>query len=152
MDKTQDIEQRHQKFIETICESEVVFALENGEEFATSQSESYEDEEGEPSGLICFWSNEALAKSSINEDWADFTVSTIPLAEFIENWCVGMHYDNLVVGTEFDENMFGHEVEPLLLILEISAQLTRMEKTVKLRKFEGIEDLTQQVKALLEEE
>ncbi len=144
------IEKRHDRFIKTVCKSEIVYGLKSNEGFATSSSVHFEDEEGVPIGIICFWAEKALAKSCIKNGWADYEVASITLSEFIENWCVGMENDGLLVGTEFDQNMFGFEAEPLELILDLLSELSSIRKELDFKKFDGIADLERQVKAVIE--
>ena len=96
--------------------------------------------------MICFWAEKVRAKSCAKDEWRKYKVTEISLAEFMENWCVGMSNDGLLIGTQFDQNLFGHEVEPLDLILELTAELKSNGKDLNLRKFDGIEDLEKQVK------
>lgn len=144
------IESRHKRFIRTVCASEIVFGLENQDGFASSSSNHYEDEDENPVGIICFWAERALAQSCIEQNWSDYKTVEIPLAEFMENWCVGMANDELLVGTEFDRNLFGYEADPLELILELSAELTSLGKDLHFHKYNGLADLTRQVKAIIE--
>lgn len=141
---------RHKNFIEKVCNSEIVYALKNSEGFATSSSVHFEDEKGKPIGIICFWAEKARAKSCIKGNWKNYKVVEVSLAEFMENWCIGMENDDLLIGTGFDENMFGFEAEPLELILELTAELKSLEKDLDFRKFKGISDLEKQVKAIIE--
>ena len=144
------IANRHKRFIKTVCKSGIVYGLQNHEGFATSSSMHYDNTDGEPIGIICFWAEKALAKSCVKNDWSDYNVSEIPLSEFMENWCVGMENDGLLIGTEFDRNMFGYEEEPLKLILDLSTELNSIGKSMDFQKFDGISDLVKQVKAITE--
>jgi len=144
------IEKRHKRFIKKICESEIVFGLKNHKGFATSSSINYENNEGKPIGIICFWAEKSLAKSCIEKDWLDYKFSDIILSDFIENWCLGMENDGLLVGSEFDRNMFGFESEPMELILELITELKSIGKDLSFKKFEGIIDLEKQVKEIIE--
>ena len=144
------IEKRHKRFIKTVCESKTVYALKNKQGFATSSSVHFEDDEGEPIGIICFWAEKALAKSCIKNNWAKYKLSEIPLSEFMENWCIGMDNDELLIGTEFDQNMFGFETEPMELILDLVSELNSIGKDLNFKKFNGIKDLEKQVKAITE--
>jgi hypothetical protein len=144
------IEKRHKRFIKKICESEIVFGLKNHKGFATSSSINYENNEGKPIGIICFWAEKSLAKSCIEKDWLDYKVSEILLCDFIENWCLGMENDELLVGSEFDRNMFGFESEPMELIIELITELKSIGKDLSFKKFEGILDLEKQVKEIIE--
>ncbi|KMQ64914.1 hypothetical protein ACM46_11955 [Chryseobacterium angstadtii] len=143
------VENRHKDFIKKVSETEVVYALEDENGFAVSYSNELEYEDGEPVQIICFWSDEARAKSCINDEWIGYKVSTIPLSDFIENWCLGMNNDGIVAGTNFDSNLFGYEAEPLELVLDILEVLKKTEKNFPLRKFESFDDMQKQIKEVL---
>jgi hypothetical protein len=145
------IRNRHTRFIKTVCKTEVVYGLENVEGLASSSSMYFEDDEENPIGIICFWAEEALAKSCIKSDWSDYKITKITLSDFIENWCVGMEEDGLIVGTEFDQNMFGYEAEPLELILELVNELAQTKKELHFHKFKDILDVKAQVERILKE-
>ncbi|MGJ8744560.1 DUF2750 domain-containing protein [Polaribacter sp.] len=143
------IEKRHKRFIKSVCNTETVYGLKNHKGFATSSSVKYENDNGQPIGIICFWAEKSLAKSCIEKDWHNYKISEILLSDFIENWCVGMENDGLLIGTEFDRNMFGFESEPMELILELITELKSIGKDLKFKKFEGIIDLEKQVHEIL---
>ncbi len=144
------LEKRHKKFITTVCESEIVYGLKSTEGFATSSSVHFEDDRGNPIGIICFWAEKPIAKLCIKNEWRNYKVCEIPLPDFIENWCIGMENDGLLIGTEFDQNMFGFEAEPLELILELLAKLKTLGKEIILKKFDDILDLESQIRDILE--
>jgi hypothetical protein len=144
----QNTENKHKRFIKTICESELVYGLGNAEGLATSSSIHYQGQNGEAIKVICFWAEKSLAKSCVKNAWSEYQISEIPLVEFMENWCVGMSNDYLLVGTEFDQNMLGFEAEPLKLILDLVNQLKMNEKDLKFKNFNGISDFEKQVKAI----
>ncbi|MDN5397308.1 MAG: DUF2750 domain-containing protein [Chryseobacterium sp.] len=143
------IENRHKDFIKKVTETEIIYALQDDNGFAVSYSNELEYEDGEPVQIICFWSDEARAKSCINDEWSHYKISSIPLNEFIENWCLGMNNDGLVAGTNFDSNLFGFEAEPLELVLDIIEELKRTGKTINLVKFENIQEMETQIKDVL---
>ena len=142
------LKNRHQKFIKSVSENGIVYGLKSKNGFATSSSTQFEDDNGNPIGMICFWSEKVRAKSCVKDEWKKYTVTEIPLAEFLENWCLGMANDGLLIGTQFDQNLFGYKVEPLDLILELTSELKSNRKDLKFRKFNGIEDLEKQVKEI----
>lgn len=145
------VENRHKDFIKKITETETVYALKDGNGYATSYSNETEYENGGEVQVICFWSDAARAKSCIANEWNHYKPSSIPLTEFVENWCLGMNVDGLLAGTDFDSNLFGYEVEPLELILDIIEELKASGKTLDLRKFESIDDLENQIIEVLED-
>ncbi len=145
------VKNRHIKFIKTICETEIVYGLKNENGYATSSSMHYDDENGEPIGMICFWAEKVRAKSCIKDGWKKYQVAEIKLSEFMENFCVGMENDGLLIGTQFDQNMFGFEAEPLELILELSTELKTLGKNLNFKKYDGIEDIDKQTKSVMNE-
>lgn len=144
------VKNRHKKFIKTVCETEIVYGLKNKKGFATSSSVHYNDENGEPVEMICFWAEKVRAKSCIKDGWKNYEPTEISLSEFMENWCVGMENDGLLIGTQFDQNMFGFEAEPLELIVDLSTELKSIGKDLNFRKFKGVADLEKQVKRITE--
>ena len=138
------ITNRYQKFIKTVCETDIVYALQNHEGFATSASVQYDDER--PVGVLCFWAESGRAKSCSINHWANYQLTEIALADFIENWGVGMENDGILAGIEFDQNMFGYEAKPLDLILDLVAEIKATKKSISLQKFNGIADLEEQAK------
>ena len=145
------VQNRHKDFIKKISETGIVYALKDEKGYATSYSSEIEYEDGDPVQIICFWSDAARAKSCIENEWNQYEASSIPLNEFLENWCLGMNSDGLIVGTNFDNNLFGYEAEPLELILDIITELRSTGKTVELRKFENMEDLENQIREVLKD-
>jgi len=141
------LKNRHQKFVKTVCENGIVYGLKNKNGFATSSSNQLEYDNGFPIGMICFWAEKVRAKSCAKDEWRKYNVTEITLAEFMENWCVGMANDGLLIGTQFDQNLLGHEVEPLDLILELTSELKSNGKNLTFRKFNDVTDLEEQVKA-----
>jgi len=146
-----DVQAKHNTFIKKIVETKVVYSLENEEGFATSYSNEYEHEDGEPVEIICFWSEKADAEACAKDAWEGYKLAELTLEDFIENWCSGMYEDNLLVGTAFDSNMFGQETEPLELILQILNEAEKAGVALSLEKYESTVELREIVKDLIEE-
>lgn len=140
LQNTSTVEYKHQKFIERVVDLGVVWGLQSDEGYAMSESNDFEDAE-----VIPFWSDEAYAKAVAKEGWAHYLPTSMPLAEFLENWLIGMHNDGLLVGTNWDPNMFGKEIEPLDLAIEISAEIVTKRKDLELIKYKNIADFHAQV-------
>lgn len=145
-----ELQQRHEEFIKKICKTEIVFGLENNVGFATLDSANYEDENGKPMPVMCFWSDKNGAKACAKDKWKSYDPSEIMLAEFIEEWCVGMYNEGLLAGTEFDENKLGNETDALELLLEIATELQNTGKELQFKKFENLADLEEQIREILE--
>lgn len=132
-------------FVKTVCKSKIVYGLESEEGFAVSNSVDYDDENGEPVEVICFWSDEALADSCRKEDWANYQAVEIPLAEFMENWCIEMNNDGLLAGVDFDEALSGLEIEPLELIMELIKELKSGNKSITFETYTSLADLEKEI-------
>jgi hypothetical protein len=72
------------------------------------------------------------------------------LAEFLENWCIGMSNDGLLVGTSFDRNLFGYEVDPLEILLEVLNELEETNKQIQLTHFDSLEAFEEHVRNAIE--
>lgn len=144
-----DIKSKHEKFVKRVCETNIVYSLENESGFATSSSNELEDEEGEPIEIICFWSEEKLAKVCARDGWKEYKTVSVNLNDFIENWCIGIGNDGLLIGTNFDHNMFGHEIEGYDLILELINEIKKNKMKLKFEKFKDLADLEFQIKEAL---
>jgi hypothetical protein len=147
-DKTRE---RYERFIRRVCETGVAWTLRDDEGFVTTDSNEYENEEGEALVLFCFWSDEAEARACAAEGWAAYRPEGIPLGTFIEDWCVWMSDDEMLAGIEFDGDLVGHEQEPLQLVLDLANELSRAGRSVPLAKFERLEDLTTLIERLVRE-
>mgnify|MGYP003582675654 FL=1 len=141
---------RHNVFVKNVTETGVVYALKNEDGYATSSSNELEGDDGEPVEMICFWSDKALAESCIEEEWADYEVEALTIADFLENWCIGMSNEGVIAGTNFNSKMLGYEIEPLDLILEIIEAYIGLNKELPLKKFDDINDLEKQVRRIVE--
>jgi len=137
--------QRHERFIQKACETGTVYGLESGDGFATSSSNEFEDDEGEPIGMICFWSEAGLARACAKDGWAGYEAVEVTLSDFIENWCVGMSNDDLLAGTNFDQHMFGFEADPLDLIIDLNTELKKQGKQITLKKYADMDELLQEI-------
>jgi len=134
-------ESQYKAFIKKVVANDEVWGLEGEEGLAISSSS--EDEEQD---VIPFWSEEALATAVAADDWVKFKPSSMSLAEFMENWLVGMHNDELLVGTDWDASLAGKEVEPLALALDLAAEALASGKTLEFANYKDLEDFRQQVR------
>lgn len=140
--------QKQEEFIGTVCRTEVVWALENSEGFATSASNEYEDEDGNPVRLMCVWADESAAKACVKAEWDDYAPVEIGLADFIESWCIGMYNDGYIIGCNFDEAMFGSEIEPFAMIELLHARLNKLGKQIELENYGSVGELVDEINRL----
>jgi len=142
-------EELHKEFISKICQTGKVWALEYNDEFASADSEEYEDEEGNPAEMICFWSEESKAQECINKEWKNYKIEVISLSEFIENWCIGMSNDQLLIGSDFTKQRIGHESDPLEVILEINEECLLKKFNIKLENYSSLVTLAKEIRKVL---
>lgn len=122
------LEAKCKRFIESVCKSEIVYALKEPRGFAYLYSNHFEDEEGNDALVLCFWSKEAYANACRQEDWSAHELIEIPLDLFLKNWCFGMAKDGSVAGIECDAQLFCVEKEPIELAIAIMEELTVQDK------------------------
>lgn len=146
------IKRRYKQFIDEVVTSKIVWGLKNQEGFATSSSVKNTNLKGEPNEIVCFWSNQKLAKVSSKNWEEEYLPSKIDLGEFIENWCIGMYNEDILVGVNFDWNMFGEEGKPLEIANEIIQKLKVQNEDLELLKFDGIIDLESKISIIFEDE
>lgn len=143
------VEQRYHKFIQQVCETQIVFALKGKGGFAYSISNKIETETEEDVDLLCFWSEKSLAGACQKKEWKDYTLESIDLACFIENWCFGMQKDGLLAGINFDWNLFGFEIEPLKLALELIERIKLNNIEIHFVKYEHIDEIEKEIRDVL---
>ena len=128
------IDDNYIKFVQQVAAAKLVWGLKSKQGWANSHSRDSEDV-----GVIPFWSDKALAKSCARDDWKGYLPVAIPLAEFLESWCVEM-YDNIVIaGVNWDANMLGYEAYALKLALDILEQLKADQTDIKFVNYESID-------------
>ena len=132
-----EIKNYHKRFIQEIVKTETVWGLQSEEGWATSSANNYDDENGEPEKLICFWSDVTRARVCQKKYWPDYKPNEIPLTSFMENWLTGMDQDGSIVGTNFDWNLFGFEALPFNLLIELFDTLKAKEHTLNFQKYDS---------------
>jgi hypothetical protein len=139
------------RFTRRACEREAVWTLRDDEGYVVTDSNEYENEAGEALALFCFWSDEAGARACAIDGWERYRPEAIPLATFIEDWCVWMSDDEMLAGIEFDRDLVGTEQEPLQLVLDLAAGLKSLGKRLSFTKFKQVEELTGIIERLMRE-
>ena len=137
------------KIIEQIIAHGEIYALEDQNGIAVSQSLLFQMEDGSPVPVICFWSDKEKAKKCCVEDWAKYRVTAICLATFLEDWLVQIYNDSFIVGFDFSNEMKGIEADPLDTILLLVNQLKKQKIELELEYFKDLKDLENQTKGLM---
>lgn len=117
-------------FVRQVVQKGLVYTLSmlDENELAECPSEYYDNQDGEPAQVYCFWSSEEAATQCRHDEWANYEVEIVPLETFIQHWLVSMHEATALVGVEFDEQLFGSEVEPAELLGDILGELKQQNK------------------------
>ncbi|MGI4885847.1 MAG: DUF2750 domain-containing protein [Janthinobacterium lividum] len=124
--------EQHKRFINRVIEAGQVWALQADEQWIFSDSN--EDEE---IAVFTVWSDRAYAQRCAISAWQFHKPASIPLAEFLESWCAGLHNNQELVGTNWDQELRGLETEPLALVLEILIVLEATGKTLALKNHDS---------------
>ncbi|WP_339206050.1 DUF2750 domain-containing protein [Paenibacillus sp. FSL K6-3182] len=106
-----DSENRFDKFVKKIIETQLVWGLKSEDGWCVSPSNEFEETDVMP-----FWSERALAKQCAIEEWVHYSPHTIPLDDFANTWIPGLDNDNLLIGTNWNAHLLGKEIEPLELL------------------------------------
>lgn len=136
-------------FIQTIVQNDKLFVIEDKESAGMSQSLLFQNEDGSPVGVICFWSEQKLAQNCCVEDWENYRPQEICLASFIEDYLIPTYNESLIGGLDFNTNMEGIEADPLHIMELLIAELRLKNKRIELEHFKNLNDLEQQLKRLL---
>ncbi len=135
------IENRYKYFIERVAASKLVWGLKNKNGWANSHAIDNEE-----IGVIPFWPDRAYAKACARDDWRGYSAVEIPLAEFLESWCVGMADDETLAGVNWDQNMFGKESDALDLALDVLIQLKETNSVISFQNYSDINEFIDQIK------
>jgi hypothetical protein len=138
-------QERHQQFIQQVVASNTVWGLSGEEGWAVSSSHHDENID-----IILFWSDEEGAKAVAKEDWSNYAPVPIPLAEFLENWLVGMHQNQVMAGTNWNANLFGEEIAALKLIMEMIEAAKAAGAQLAFTKYADLADFETEVRQALE--
>ena len=129
------------EFINEVVKNKLVYALKNNEGYAMSISNYFVTDEDEMIHLFCFWSKKLEAEKCLVEEWGEYQVEKIPLATFMEDWCIGTSNENYGLGINFDTEANGLEVDPLELLLAISEKLIQENNEIKFKKFKSVKEI-----------
>lgn len=135
------MEKGYELFIEKVAASKLVWGLKDKKGWANSSSA-----EDEAVDVIPFWSDRAYAKASARDDWKDYTPTEIPLAFFLEEWCVGMAENDTLIGTNWDPRMIGQEAQALQIALDILNQLNVINSAIKFSSYASINEFIADIK------
>ena len=135
-------ESKYKTFIEKIVASKLVWGLQDKKGWANSYSNDSEDVD-----VIPFWEDRFYAKSCAVDGWKGYAAVSIPLSDFLENWCLGMIEENILAGINWDAKMIGDEVNASKLAIDILDRLKAIDSAIEFMEYGSIDELTAKIKA-----
>ncbi|MBB6112519.1 Protein of unknown function [Mucilaginibacter lappiensis] len=138
-------ESKYKLFIEKVAASKLVWALKSKNGWANSHSNDSEDVD-----VIPFWSDRAYAKLCARDDWKGYLPVEIPLAEFLESWCIEMADNEVLAGINWDVNMFGKESTALNVALDILEQLNAINSAISFKNYNSINEFITEISESLD--
>ena len=139
------IESKYKLFIEKTAASKLVWALKSKNGWANSHSNDSEEID-----VIPFWSDRAYAKICARDDWKGYLPVEIPLAEFLESWCIEMADNEVLAGVNWDANMFGKESVALDVALDILEQLNAINSAITFKNYSSINEFITEISESLD--
>ncbi|MDF0534896.1 DUF2750 domain-containing protein [Shewanella yunxiaonensis] len=97
-----------QSFLAKVSEFQQLWGLQDpdNEEWLVCDSAQFEEADVMP-----LWSEQALAQSHCNEDWAGFIPAAISVDEFLEYWVDDLNQDDVLVGIDWRSDDDCEEIE-----------------------------------------
>lgn len=132
---------QYNKFIDKIIQTKVIYTLIKEDEVAYCLSNVYDTEQGEQALVFSYWSEEKKAQLCQKEEWKDYKIIQISLAEFIEGWCLGMAQEGIIGGIDFDEQLFGYEATALELLNDLIVKIEKKRQKITFKAFSSVQDL-----------
>lgn len=139
------VDAKYKQFVEQATAAKLVWGLKDKQGWANTDSGA--EEEGD---VIPFWSDKAYAKASARDEWKKYLPVAIPLAEFLESWCVEMAENGVFAGTNWDANMFGKEANALELALDILEQAVASGTELKFLNYDSADAFIAEIRTAFE--
>jgi len=118
-ENTSAARERHQRFVERVVLSRVVWGLKGAEGWATTTSTAAATHGRE---VLPFWSDRGFANECAKGPWAKYEPKEIPLDLFIQRWLPQMTIEGCLAATNWNAHLSGHELEPDALRDELARQ------------------------------
>lgn len=143
-ENTEITNQSYNQFIEKTAASKLVWGLYDKKGWASSHSAESED-----IGLVPLWSERLLAKICAKDDWRGYKPTEIPLAEFLESWCIDLAENEILIGINWDANLLGWETSPLSIALDILNRLNTMQSAITFLNYSSLDEFITEVVQLI---
>jgi hypothetical protein len=139
-------DQAYSSFIEKTAASKLVWGLYDKKNWASSHSAESEDID-----LLPLWSERSLAKICAKDDWRGYSPTEIPLAEFLESWCIDLAENEILIGVNWDTNLLGWEASALSIALDILTRLSAMQSAIKFKNYSSIDEFMTEINQLIDD-
>jgi hypothetical protein len=140
----EELEAKYIAFIEKVAASKQVWGLKSKTGWANAEATENKD-----IAVIPFWSDRGLAKICARDDWKGYLPTEIPLAAFLEDWCMGMAENETLAGIDWDAKMFGTEADALVVTLDVLNRLATINSAIT---FTGYSSISEFITEISEEE
>lgn len=131
----------YQAFVKRVVQTGIVFTLQDDEDFfAECPSESYNNDLGEPEAVYCFWDSADAAQACQQEEWGNYRVVEINLADFMYENLIEMDSDQHLVGVSFDAQLYGTEIEPIELLADLLDEIKSQGLDTSFDEFEELQN------------
>ena len=97
----------HDRFVRRVAETEVVWALQSSDGFASCPSHADEVRD-----VVMFWSERAHAERVEKGSFPEYEPVELSLFDFLFRWLAGMERDRVLAGTNWNADLAGLEVSP----------------------------------------
>ncbi|WP_298442766.1 DUF2750 domain-containing protein [uncultured Ferrimonas sp.] len=105
-----DVETNLADFIKAVTESGHIWVLSADSEYVVVDSIEFE-----ATDVMPLFSTEAAAKALCIDDWADYSVASISIDDFFEEWLPSLDEDGVRVGLDWNSDLTGGEMDPFTL-------------------------------------
>jgi hypothetical protein len=137
---TAAIEAKYQLFVERVTATKLVWGLMSKKGWANTHSSDSEEV-----AVVPFWQDRASAKICAKDEWRTYSPTEIPLAEFLESWCVGMAENETLAGINWDASMVGKESDTLTVALDILNRLNAINSAIVFKNYSSLNEFITEV-------
>ena len=131
----EDLEAKYIAFVEKVAASKQVWGLKSKTGWANADATDNDEQ-----SVIPFWSDRALAKICARDDWKSYTPTEIPLAIFLEDFCLDMTDNEVLAGINWDAKMFGTEADAIVVALDILNRLNTINSAISFTNYASIQE------------
>ena len=136
------------QFVTKVVATQQIWGLKNELGWTVAQSNQFDKAE-----VYVFWQSQDDAQLCSKEEWQTYKPEIISLAEFLEDWCVGIFEENNLIGVQWDYNLCGGEIEPMELAQQIIGEIKKTNTSIKFEKYATLQALSNLIdKAILDDQ